>query len=234
MVAKRGGTCTVVRAMDWRGDRRTCWRQVPEGELRTEDVRCDGRFAEGEVVRATVGVVRVAGPPAGRLAGTNRPDRERYRLTVRLDAGEAGERVATVVLDVLAVALAERVADRAMVLPDVRRGGLVKRVHAFIDLHLGDPELTPAAVAAAHHISVRYLHKLFEPEPLGVAGLIRQRRLERCRDDLLDPVLGDRPVAGIAARWGFSSAAHFSRVFREAYGVPPAEFRRAYGLGAAS
>jgi RNA polymerase sigma-70 factor, ECF subfamily len=40
--------------------------------------------------------------------------------------------------------------------------------------------------------------------------------------------LGLRPVAGIAARWGFSSAAHFSRVFRDAYGMPPGEFRRAY------
>ena len=67
-----------------------------------------------------------------------------------------------------------------------------------------------------------------------MAGLIRQWRLERCRRDLLDPAQVDRPVAGIAARWGFSSAAHFSRVFREAYGLPPAAFRRVYRLGAAS
>jgi AraC-like DNA-binding protein len=117
---------------------------------------------------------------------------------------------------------------------DARRGGLMGRIHAFIDAHLGDPALTPATVAAAHHISLRYLHKLFEPEPQGVAGMIRQRRLERCRHDLLDPAQADRPVAGIAARWGFSSAAHFSRVFRDAYGLPPAEFRRVCRLGAAS
>jgi transcriptional regulator GlxA family with amidase domain len=88
--------------------------------------------------------------------------------------------------------------------------------------------VTPRTVAVAHHITLRYLHKLFEPGPHGVAGMIRQRRLERCRRDLLDLAQADRPVAGIATRWGFSSAAHFSRVFREAYGLPPAEFRRTH------
>jgi AraC-like DNA-binding protein len=59
-----------------------------------------------------------------------------------------------------------------------------------------------------------------------VAGLIRQRRLERCRRDLLDPSLEDVPVSAIAARRGLTSAAHFSRVFRAAYGASPVEYRR--------
>jgi AraC-like DNA-binding protein len=216
MVAEPGGTCTVVRAVD----RQARWRLV--------DVRSDRPGTEDGVVRATVGLVRVADPAAGSLAGATRPGRERYRLVVRMDAGEPGPRAITVVLDVLATTAAERPAEGAAVLPDVRHGDLVRRIHAYIDSHLGDPGLSPAVVAAAHHISLRYLHKLFEPEPHGVAGLIRQRRLERCRDELLDPAQADRPVAGIAARWGFSSAAHFSRVFRDAYGMPPGEFRRAY------
>jgi AraC-like DNA-binding protein len=123
---------------------------------------------------------------------------------------------------------------RALLPPENRRRDLLRRIHAFIESHLGDPRLSPATVAAAHHISLRYLHKLFEPGAHGVAGVIRQRRLEGCRDDLLDPAQVDLPVARIAARWGFASAAHFSRVFREAYGLPPAEFRRAYRLRAAS
>ena len=207
MVAEPRCTCTVARD----GDRRACWRLVEEGTRVVGDVR--------------------GGEP------------ERFRLIVQMLASETGERVSTVLLDVL-VTLADPMPDGAVSMQDatiqdaathdMRRGALVRRIRAFIDSHLGDPELTPAAVAAAHHISLRYLHKLFEPERHGVAGLIRQQRLERCRHDLLDPAQVDRPVAGIAARWGFSSAAHFSRVFREAYGLPPAAFRRAYRLGAAS
>ena len=238
MVAEPGGTCTVVRAVDRRGDRQTCWRLVEEGGHAAGDARCVGPSVDGQIVRATVGLVRGAEPDAGRFAGASRPDHERFWLIVQTHS-ETGERVSTVLLDVVAVTLVDRMADRAVemqdgAMRDARRGGLVGRIRAFIDAHLGDPELTPAAVAAAHHISLRYLHKLFEPEPQGVAGMIRQRRLERCRHDLLDPSQADRPVAGIAARWGFSSAAHFSRVFRDVYGLPPAEFRRVYRLEAAS
>jgi transcriptional regulator GlxA family with amidase domain len=50
---------------------------------------------------------------------------------------------------------------------------------------------------------------------------MRWRRLERCRRDLLDPALSDLPASAIALGWGFVDAAHFSRVFREAYGHPP-------------
>jgi AraC-like DNA-binding protein len=32
-------------------------------------------------------------------------------------------------------------------------------------------------------------------------------------------------VSAIAARWGLMDAAHFSRAFRAAYGLPPAEYR---------
>ena len=87
------------------------------------------------------------------------------------------------------------------------------------------PELSPAMIAAAHHISLRSLHQLFHDEGLTVAGWIRQRRLERCRRDLSDPALASRPVAAIAARWGFSSPGDFSRAFRAVHGLPPAEYR---------
>jgi AraC-like DNA-binding protein len=39
--------------------------------------------------------------------------------------------------------------------------------------------------------------------------------------------LGDPGLAEIAARWGFRSAAHFTRAFRARYGLTPAEHRRA-------
>jgi AraC-like DNA-binding protein len=62
----------------------------------------------------------------------------------------------------------------------------------------------------------------------SAAALIRQRRLDRCRRDLVDPALAARPVAATAARWGFVSVPHFHRLFRDTYGLPPAEFRAAH------
>jgi AraC-like DNA-binding protein len=72
---------------------------------------------------------------------------------------------------------------------------------------------------------VRYLHKLFETEQATVADWVRRRRLERCRRDLLDPGLSHEAASTIADRWGFTSAAHFSRAFRAEYGLPPGEYR---------
>ena len=102
---------------------------------------------------------------------------------------------------------------------------MLTTVQTFIQQHLGDPRLDPAGIAAAHHISLRSLHQLFHDEGLTVAGWIRRRRLEQCRRDLSDPALANRPVAAVAARWGFTSAADFSRAFRAEHGMPPSEYR---------
>jgi AraC-like DNA-binding protein len=144
------------------------------------------------------------------------------------DRGALRARLGTAVLDLLAVALAARLDEPAAVPAEGRRRALLVRIHAYIEARLPDPGLTPAGVAGAHHISVRYLHRLFESEADSVAALIRRRRLERCRSDLLDPGLATRPVAAIATRWGFGDTAHFNRLFREAYGMPPGEFRRVH------
>jgi AraC-like DNA-binding protein len=143
----------------------------------------------------------------------------------------AGARVGAAALDLLTVALAGRLDRLDQVPPDGSQRALLLRVRAFVETRLADPRLTPATVARAHHVSLRSLYKLFESQPTSVAGLIRERRLERCRRDLLDPSLAGRPVSAIAARWGLTNAAHFSRAFRAAYGVPPVEYRR---LGAAA
>jgi AraC-like DNA-binding protein len=150
-------------------------------------------------------------------------------LAERLDGRDASEgtRLAAALLDLLIVALAERLGRTAALAPATQRRALLVSVQGYIDRRLADPELSPDAIAAAHHISRRQLYKLFETQPTTVAGWIRQRRLERCRRDLLDPALAERPVSAIAARWGLPDAQHFSRLFRAAYGLPPAEYRLA-------
>jgi AraC-like DNA-binding protein len=135
-------------------------------------------------------------------------------------------RLSTAALEVLATRLARELDVPDWGTPEARRHALLTTVQAFIQQHLGDPQLSPAAIAAAHHISLRALHQLFHDEGLTVAGWIRGRRLERCRRDLSDPGLALRPVAAIAARWGFSSASDFTRVFRAMHGLPPSQYRR--------
>jgi AraC-like DNA-binding protein len=134
-------------------------------------------------------------------------------------------RLSTAALEVLATRLARALDVDDWETPEARRHAQLTTVKAFIQRHLGDTGLSPAAVAAAHHMSLRSLQQLFHDEGLTVAAWIRKQRLEGCHHDLSDPVLVARPVAAIAARWGFPSPADFSRMFRAMYGLPPGEYR---------
>ncbi|MBG0857701.1 helix-turn-helix domain-containing protein [Streptomyces spinoverrucosus] len=110
---------------------------------------------------------------------------------------------------------------------ETRRHIQFLEIEDFISRHLGDAELSPATVAAAHHISLRTLHRLFHNHAHGatVASYIRRQRLARARRDLGDPRLSGRPVHAIAARWGFPRPADFTRAFRTMYGCTPTEYR---------
>lgn len=109
---------------------------------------------------------------------------------------------------------------------------LLLHAQAYIDANLGNPNLSPDEVARACFISTRYLHRVFAGEGLSVCEWIRRQRLEHCRRDLADPTLADRPISAVASRWGLPSAPHFSRLFRDAYGCSPREFRRGAPVGA--
>jgi AraC-like DNA-binding protein len=134
-------------------------------------------------------------------------------------------RLSTITLDLLAALCAHHLEAEASLPPEARQQALQAKIHDFIQQRLGDPDLSPETVAAVHQISMRYLYKLFPHQGLTVAGWIRQRRLERCRSDLADPHLSRVPIHAIAARWGFTDSAHFSRAFRAAYGMPPKDYR---------
>ncbi|NRQ39740.1 helix-turn-helix domain-containing protein [Nonomuraea sp. NN258] len=132
-------------------------------------------------------------------------------------------RLSGVIATLITTALAERAGQAGSLPVDTRQETLLMRVHAFIEQRLCHSDLDPGQVAAAHHVSVRYLHRLFESQQTTVAAWIRRRRLERCREDLADPSLS---VSAVGARWGLPDSAHFSRLFRKAYGMPPQEYRR--------
>ncbi|MFF7366727.1 helix-turn-helix domain-containing protein [Streptomyces tricolor] len=138
--------------------------------------------------------------------------------------------VAAVVTDLLGTLAAARAAGPPEPAPGADGDGreTLRRIRHFVNEHLGDRDLSPERIAARHHVSVRYLHKVFAAEGTTLARWIKQRRLEECRRELgrrgpADPVPS---VAAVARRWGFVNAAHFSRSFRAAYGMSPGEWHR--------
>lgn len=137
-----------------------------------------------------------------------------------------GPRLGTVVVDLLSSLFAHTLeADRALP-PETRTRSLVLRIRAHVQRNLHDPRLTPTTIAAAHNISISYLHRLFQGEHETIAAWIRHQRLERARRDLADPAMASTTVHAIAARWGFVRAADFTRAFRTTYGLPPRDYRQ--------
>ncbi|WP_367137550.1 MULTISPECIES: helix-turn-helix domain-containing protein [Streptomyces] len=153
-----------------------------------------------------------------------------------------GDRLAGRVADLFSALIAQLALARAAHEPGTPNEHLVRRVREYIGHHLGDPELSPERIARAHHISVRYLHRLFEGEGGGGGGgrgegvtvsrLIRQLRLDACARELARGGRIAPTVAAVAQRWGFVDPAHFSRAFRAAYGVPPREWSSLRNAGA--
>jgi AraC-like DNA-binding protein len=96
-----------------------------------------------------------------------------------------------------------------------------------IELHLSDPALTPASVAAALGISVRQLHLLFEPTGTTFGQYVLRQRLLQCRDGIAGATGTTRKVVDIAFGWGFNSMATFYRAFAAEFGIPPSALRAA-------
>jgi AraC family transcriptional regulator, positive regulator of tynA and feaB len=106
---------------------------------------------------------------------------------------------------------------------EARRTAQRASVRRYIYDNLSDPALTPPRIAAANAMSLRALHALFEETDESVAQMIRRERLRRAFDDLTGT--RDESVSDVALRWGFSDAAHFSRVFKREYGMSPSDLR---------
>ncbi|MFY1673234.1 helix-turn-helix domain-containing protein [Plantactinospora sp. WMMB334] len=135
-------------------------------------------------------------------------------------------RLGAVTLDLVAAVLAHRLDLEATLPYESRQQAIYRQMLTFVESQLADPELSPAVVATAHHVSLRSLHRLFEADGRTVAGWIRQRRLDRCRRDLADPELAGHSIRAIAARWGFPSGGHFTRLFTSVVGMSPLAYRR--------
>ncbi|MFD7914320.1 helix-turn-helix domain-containing protein [Streptomyces sp. NPDC059752] len=168
------------------------------------------------VLRAAVGRSRDAGTGVGALLVPllHTLARERHGFPL-------ADRVAQHLTDLLAALVHELSrAPRAAGDRDLMDG-----IRWYTNQRLGDPALRPETIAAAHFISVRLLHKLFEQEGTTLGRWLLRRRLHECRRELGRAGIAPAKVAAVARRWGFANTAHFSRAFRRAYGISPRDWR---------
>lgn len=133
-------------------------------------------------------------------------------------------RVARHLLDLVATSYAmafESVSTASSVI-----SGRHAKVRLHIEQHLRDPSLSPCSIAASLKLSSRYLRMIFASSSETVSAYILRRRLEECARQMSDPRWRGHSISEIAFAWGFNSASHFTRSFRDRYGVSPRNFRR--------
>ncbi len=100
---------------------------------------------------------------------------------------------------------------------------LAEAVQRHLDLHFGDP-LTVAAVAARFRRSPNYLNRIFsECYGIGIHAYLLRRRLEAAHRLLTQH---DLLVKEAAALVGFSDPLHFSRQYKQRFGISPSETRQ--------
>ncbi|TFV52118.1 AraC family transcriptional regulator [Blastococcus sp. TF02A-35] len=182
-----------------------------------------GLFAEREVDVAVDVPHAVSGAGQGPAARRARALRE-LLLGAMVDAGTVGESVADQVLDLVGALTTGHgpAADAAR----------VRSAKVFIDEHLGDPGLSADAVGRAVGVTARHLNRSFSAEGTTVTQFIQGRRLEQARRDLAHPAGRAERIVDVASRWGFVSQAHFARLFRDAYGCTPTQYRAGHPSGA--
>ncbi len=118
--------------------------------------------------------------------------------------------------------------DETATATDVRVGNEMRwqQVLNYIEQHMFDCDvLSPHACTQAVGISERYMHRLFAQRGLRFSKTVLERRLDTAHALLQCGSYRGHTIASIAYQCGFKEAAHFSRLFKQRYGVSPRECR---------
>ncbi|MFC0396887.1 helix-turn-helix domain-containing protein [Paraburkholderia rhizosphaerae] len=132
--------------------------------------------------------------------------------------------------DALLARLGEQCLDLMDVLVNDRDGpatgrtsaATVLRAKQVIARRIGDPELSVVSLAAELNISISCLTRA-----LKASGLSPMRHAWAMRVEHAAQLLARAPqgaIQDVAYQCGFASAAHFSRAFKERYGMTPREY----------
>lgn len=139
--------------------------------------------------------------------------------------GVAGGPVSDAILSLLAGGLSTLSQHRAIE-PSSLEAYHLERIRCHIRMNLGDGDLTVEKIAGHMGLSVAHIYRLFKGQAMSPSEYLWSERLSRCSRDLADPALRRQSVSQIAFRWGFNDASHFSKAFRQRYGLSPVAHRR--------
>lgn len=131
--------------------------------------------------------------------------------------------VADSLVGILVAALAENLGNLS--LKDDTASLRYDRVKAYVLENLRDPELSIGKISQRLGITASTLHRVWEHESDSLTNWIWAMRLKGAEQDLRRLACTSTTITEIAYHWGFSSSAHFSRTFRQHFGVPPKEAR---------
>lgn len=163
----------------------------------------------------------------GANGGPVRPGRPPVLAALVATVAEAMEASADAALAALEISLAEIIPSALGLLAggSAKRAVLRRRILRAINTRLDDPHLNLARFADTEGISTRAVQKLLEDGGQSFSQYLRQRRLTCAAEALGDPAQAALPVAEIGFRCGFIDPAHFSRAFRQHFGVAPNAYR---------
>ncbi|ONF46435.1 helix-turn-helix domain-containing protein [Methylobacterium radiotolerans] len=141
---------------------------------------------------------------------------------------EAANRMAAVGINLIVASLADRIAQE--VPRPIYGSVVVQRAKAYVEAHLGDVTLDPPQLAAAVGVSLRRLQELFHERGQHISDYIWRRRLEAAATRLADQGWTHLAIGTLAYGCGFTSQAHFSRRFKDHFGMAPGEYRKEAAL----
>lgn len=182
-----------------------------------------------ELVRLTLAERCALVQPLTSLSGTGRQLRQYLvdclnvlEISAGSDTIETARSIEGELASQIRVALQDQIAGtRRNLHPRMLRARIVE----YIEQNLSDPELTVDRIAHDLRCSKRYLHTVFDTEDNTLGRYILQLRLTNVCRAFSNPSLQKCSIIELAMRWGFVSPGHFSRTFKEAFGITPRDYR---------